>query len=213
VVGLRVPEHALVEELMNRHLCSVLLVASLAGCQHNARSSETARDEDARTNSNLYGQTNRTLPVDESDDPMTPPVYRSKDDIASTGDVPDTMRTTDPAVPGDEMGVPKAGATDRGLPSDSAARGPNGTAEAGLTATDQSEKETDIKLTQEIRRALVSNSNLSFSSKNVKIITRDGRVTLRGSVPNQRELHLIEDSAKQVAGPGSVDNQLEIETK
>ncbi len=189
---------------MNRYLCSVLLVASVTGCHANARTSQTARDEDARTNSNVYGQNDRSLPADENGELVAPPVHRSQDEIATTGNIPDTTRprrATDPSAPGDWM----AGPTD--------ATAANETAEGPLTAGDQSENEVDIKLTQDIRRALVSNSNLSFSSKNVKIITRDGRVTLRGSVRSQRELQLIDDSAKQVAGPGRVDNQLEVATK
>ncbi len=82
--------------------------------------------------------------------------------------------------------------------------------DATLTPMDQGESDSDIKITQEIRRAVVGSDALSFSSKNVKIITRNGKVTLRGTVPNARERSLIEDAAKGRTGVSSVDNKLEI---
>ncbi len=188
---------------MDRYLCSMLLVASVTGCPHNMRSSQSARDEDARTNSNLYGQKDRSLPADETAELLTPPMRRSQDEIATTGSIPDTTRPTR----GTDLSAPAYGWT-----APSVANETNETAQGPLTAAEQTEKEVDIKLTQDIRRALESNSSLWFSSKNVKIITRNGRVTLRGSVRTQREFQIIDESAKQVAGPGSVDNQLEIAT-
>jgi len=202
---------------MNRYLGIVLLVASATGCTHNTRQSETARsNQEERGDSSLYGRNENTLPTDQEATPMVPPTHRSRDEIASAGSLPDNTRprnATDQAVPTDSSAAPNtsAGATARAMPGDQM-EGETAPA-AGLTATDQSDDESDVKLTQDIRRALVASPDLSFSSKNVKIITRDGRVTLRGSVPNRRELSLIEDAAKQAAGVGRVDNQLEISTK
>jgi len=50
----------------------------------------------------------------------------------------------------------------------------------------------------------------STNAKNVKIITNEGTVTLRGPVKSDKEKAEIEAKAKRVAGVKKVDNQLEI---
>lgn len=79
-----------------------------------------------------------------------------------------------------------------------------------LTPTDQGSSEDDRKITQQIRQAVVKNGSLSFTAKNVKIITNDGKVTLRGPVKTDAERTAIEAAAKNVAGVTQVDNQLEV---
>jgi len=81
---------------------------------------------------------------------------------------------------------------------------------ATKTPTDQSEKEADRTITQNIRQALTADDALSTNAKNVKIITNDGMVTLRGPVNSEKEKAEIEAKAKRVAGVKRVDNQLEI---
>jgi len=84
--------------------------------------------------------------------------------------------------------------------------------ESAKTAGDQSENEADRKITQEIRKSIVADDKLSTSAQNVKIITSDGKVTLRGPVKSEQEKKEIETKAKQVAGVKNVENQLEIAT-
>jgi len=81
---------------------------------------------------------------------------------------------------------------------------------SSLTPMDQKENESDLKITQRIRKAVVANDALSFTAKNVKIITRDGQVTLRGSVKKAEEKSAIEKAARDVAGPGKVNNEIEV---
>ena len=78
------------------------------------------------------------------------------------------------------------------------------------TTGDQSENEADRTITQNIRRAVTADGSLSTNAKNVKIITNNGTVTLRGPVKSEKEKAEIEAKAKQVAGVKSVDNQLEV---
>jgi hyperosmotically inducible protein len=78
------------------------------------------------------------------------------------------------------------------------------------TAGDQSESEADRTITQSIRQAITADDSLSTNGKNVKIITTDGTVTLRGPVKSEKEKSEIEAKAKQVAGVKKVDNQLEV---
>ena len=82
--------------------------------------------------------------------------------------------------------------------------------DATKTAGDQSENEADRKITQEVRKSIVGDDKLSTNAQNVKIITNDGQVTLRGPVKTEDEKKAIEGKAKQVAGVKNVDNQLEI---
>jgi len=78
------------------------------------------------------------------------------------------------------------------------------------TPGDQSENEADRTITQNIRQAITADDSLSTNAKNVKIITNDGTVTLRGPVKSEKEKTDIEAKAKQVAGVKRVDNQLEV---
>ena len=81
---------------------------------------------------------------------------------------------------------------------------------ATMTPGDQSESEADRTVTQQIRRAVVADDSLSTTAKNVKIITTDGIVTLRGPVQSPHEKEAIEAKARQLAGMNKVDNQLEV---
>lgn len=79
-----------------------------------------------------------------------------------------------------------------------------------LTPLDQSNSKTDLKITQQIRQAVMADGTLSFTAKNVKIITQGGKVTLRGPVNSEQERSNIEAAARKVAGVAQVDNQLEV---
>ena len=81
---------------------------------------------------------------------------------------------------------------------------------ATLTPEDQKETESDIKITADIRQAIIKNKSLSVDAQNVKIITRNGVVTLRGPVESKKESKKIKKIAKHTPGVLKVDNQLEI---
>lgn len=80
-----------------------------------------------------------------------------------------------------------------------------------LTPMDQGESEADRTITQQIRKAVVGHDQLSTNAKNVKIITQDGIVTLRGPVKSAEEKATIASVAQKTGGVKRVDNQLEIE--
>jgi hyperosmotically inducible protein len=79
-----------------------------------------------------------------------------------------------------------------------------------LTPLDQSDSEADRTLTQRIRQAVVEDDSLSTNAKNIKIITLNGKVTLRGPVNSEQEKAAIAAKAQQIGGAGKVENQLEI---
>ena len=78
------------------------------------------------------------------------------------------------------------------------------------TSGDQSNSSQDTKITADIRRAIVKDSSLTMTAKNVKIITTGGVVTLRGPVNNSEEKTKIEQLAAAAAGGAKIDNQLEV---
>jgi hyperosmotically inducible protein len=78
------------------------------------------------------------------------------------------------------------------------------------TPQDQSNTPEDLKITQGIRKAIIKDSSLTLTAKNVKIITSGGKVTLRGPVNTAEEKTKIETLAKTTAGNANVDNQLEV---
>jgi osmotically-inducible protein OsmY len=75
---------------------------------------------------------------------------------------------------------------------------------------DQGESKADLGITQQIRKAVMGHKDLSMDAKNVKIITQDGVVTLRGPVKSAEEKATIADVSKKTKGVKRVDNQLEV---
>jgi len=82
------------------------------------------------------------------------------------------------------------------------------TAKASVLA--QGNDEGDLDLTQRIRKQLMADDALSFSAKNVKIITENGVVTLAGAVKNETEANEVRQKAIAEAGEGRVKDELQI---
>lgn len=79
-----------------------------------------------------------------------------------------------------------------------------------ITPIDQADSAEDLRITQSIRKAVVADDALSVNAQNVKIVTQNGVVTLRGPVGSAEERASIAAKAKRVAGVTRIDNQLEI---
>ena len=103
-------------------------------------------------------------------------------------------------------------ADDKNNDADNSAKNERDRNQQTLTPGDQSETEEDRKLTQAIRQAVMKEDSLTMTAKNVKIITAQGKVTLRGPVNSAEEKTKINDLAKAAAGKVPVDNQLEVKT-
>lgn len=80
------------------------------------------------------------------------------------------------------------------------------------TPVDQSENSEDIRITADIRRAILDDDTMSMNAENVKIMTANGVVTLRGPVETQAEKDAIAAKAAAVSGVTRVDNQLEVKS-
>lgn len=80
-----------------------------------------------------------------------------------------------------------------------------------LTPMDQSNASADIDQVAAIRKAVMDIDDLSVNGQNVKIITGNGSVVLRGPVASQAEREAIEKAAAKFAGSNKIVNELEIE--
>jgi hyperosmotically inducible periplasmic protein len=81
------------------------------------------------------------------------------------------------------------------------------------TAEKQSNSKDDLSLTQKIRQAVMKEGSLSMNARNVKIIARDGNITLKGPVDSQQEKDTIGTKAGEIAGKDKVNNRLEVKAK
>lgn len=79
-----------------------------------------------------------------------------------------------------------------------------------LTPMDQGNSKVDLTTTAQIRKEIIAGKNMSVNARNVKIITNNGQVTLRGPVNTAEEKRLIGEIANRIALSENVDNQLEV---
>lgn len=79
------------------------------------------------------------------------------------------------------------------------------------TPLDQAENPADRQITQEIRQKITGDDSMSVNARNVKIVTSQGKVTLRGPVNNEQEKQAIEKFAAEVAGGADkVTSEIEV---
>jgi hyperosmotically inducible protein len=78
------------------------------------------------------------------------------------------------------------------------------------TADQQKMNPADREITQKIRKAVHADKSLSTYAHNIKIITQDGKVTLRGPVRSEDEKSNLQAKAVEVAGADNVTNELEV---
>jgi hyperosmotically inducible protein len=78
------------------------------------------------------------------------------------------------------------------------------------TADQQKDSRADLHMTQQIRKSIVQDKSLSTYAHNVKIITQNGQVTLKGPVRSDDEKRALEAKATEIAGAGNVNNELNV---
>lgn len=81
------------------------------------------------------------------------------------------------------------------------------------TADAQKQDSADRKITQQIRQSILKDKSLSTYAHNVKIISQNGQVTLKGPVRTEEEKQAIEMKAIEVAGENNVNSQLDVKSK
>ncbi len=78
------------------------------------------------------------------------------------------------------------------------------------TADQGKNNQSDVHIMAQIRRSVVKDKSLSTYAHNVKIISKGGKVTLKGTVHTEDEKKSIESKATAVAGDGNVTNQIDV---
>jgi sporulation protein YlmC with PRC-barrel domain len=101
--------------------------------------------------------------------------------------------------------------TDATTEPDNTARNVRDDDNSTLTPMYQGNSQADIDTTAQIRKEIIAADGMSTNAKNVKIITMDGHVTLRGLVNSADEKRQIGDIANRIARAANVNNQLEIQ--
>jgi len=96
---------------------------------------------------------------------------------------------------------------------DNTGRNTRDTNEHASTPINQSESSADVRITADIRKAIIAEDGMSTNAQNCKIVTNSGSVTLRGPVDSQAEKDRIAAIARGVAGVTSVNNELEVVVK
>jgi hyperosmotically inducible periplasmic protein len=78
------------------------------------------------------------------------------------------------------------------------------------TADSQSNASADRATTAKVRKAIMADKNLSTYAHNVKVITSNGQVTLKGPVKSEEEKQQIVSDASAVVSAENVTNQLTV---
>lgn len=198
---------------MSSRFAAWLCLIGAAACSHNnpepaataddVHQPDLARSEPAMTPASL--ETNRPAMDGPASSPSTAttPAATTGSDGSSGVRAPgaaDTMGTSSSPQP----------STSPGTQPDNTKVNERDKSSASPTPPDQKENESDLKITQHVRQAVMADGSLSFTAKNVKIISQNGKVTLRGPVKTAQERDAIEAAARKVAGVTQVDNQIEV---
>ena len=81
-----------------------------------------------------------------------------------------------------------------------------------MDPTDQGNSESDTQMTKNIRSGIMD-SEMSFNAKNIKIITRNGNVTLKGVVESTEEHAAVLKIAKSHANESRITDELKVNSK
>jgi len=135
--------------------------------------------------------------------------------VTATRSASETATNLTPTSRNDAPGRTYQNEADKAATADADNTGKNvrDRSDATLTPGDQGNSETDREITRNIRRALTKSDELSTTAKNIKIITVNGKVTLRGPVATEQEQQAIVAAAQTVAGVSGLENQLEVKAK
>jgi hyperosmotically inducible periplasmic protein len=81
------------------------------------------------------------------------------------------------------------------------------------TADSQKDNRNDRTLTQQVRKALVKDKSLSSYAHNVKVVSQNGVVTLKGPVRSEDEKRTVEAKAAEIAGRDNVRSEISVAPK
>jgi len=184
------------------HLLFAAALLALAGCDSTSRNANTSSTK--TTSSTSSTTVNR-------------PSYDSAASTSPAGD--GDLKASNSATAPDSTARLAPASTDKPGTAGPASVEPDNTAvnkrdrdRNAKTPIDQNENQRDVNITAEIRKAVLAHKDMSIDARNVKIITADGKVTLRGPVNSEDEKKVIEDLAKNLAGKDNVTSEIEVKT-
>lgn len=118
----------------------------------------------------------------------------------------ETSQTTPPTPAGVSTNDTAANATTQ--PDNTGVNTRDQAADA-VTAGSQGQGKSDVEITADIRKRIMA-ANLSVNAQNAKVVSQNGKVTLKGPVNSQNEKDSIGQMAAEVAGSNNVDNELDV---
>ncbi len=210
---------------MSSRFAAWLCLIGAAACSHNnpepaatadeVNQPNTASSDPAMTPASLETRSENTGPTSSSPattmDSTAPSTASNTASTAPTSDGANSARTAGgTTTKGTSASSPGSSTNGAAVPPDNTKVNERDTNSATPTPPDQKENESDLKITQHVRQAVMADDSLSFTAKNVKIITQNGKVTLRGPVKTAQERDAIAAAARKVAGVTQVDNQIEV---
>jgi osmotically-inducible protein OsmY len=99
---------------------------------------------------------------------------------------------------------------DQQPPADNAKTNQGDANKGAMTAEQQKMNPSDRETTQQIRSALMKEKSLSTYAHNIKVITRDGKVTLKGPVRSEGEKNEVAAKAASIADAGNVTDEMTV---
>lgn len=107
-------------------------------------------------------------------------------------------------------GVTSEGTTKTTAEPDNTARNSRDRDAKTLTPLDQGSSKSDVEITAQIRKEIIATADMSVNAQNVKIITQNGKVTLRGPVNTASEKTTIDGIATRLVRTENVASHLEV---
>jgi hypothetical protein len=195
-------------------IACVVGVAALAACHHDETPTRTPAQETTTTSSyQAYQPATKPQPQSQSQSTYMQPA--PQETPSSTYDQDRAARNADinpsPATPTDSslMYDQAAGATSpKTEPGPVNAKQPDKKSPNAAAATDQGNSKAEVQISGRIRKSMMASKTLSFGAKNVKVITKGTKVTLRGTVKSDAEKNEIAGIARNTDGVSEVDDQL-----
>lgn len=164
---------------------------------------------DSATTEEMQGR--RAFTYGEGDPPLTHRKAADKGNAVVARTPPVSSRIPQERSPVEaNQGVSSTGPDDVRKPADNSANNASDADRNALTPFDQSNTDSDVGITRSIRQELVDDNALGTNAQNIKVITVEGMVTLRGAVANTAEHTRILTIAKNAAGATRVSDELQV---
>lgn len=192
-------------------IACVVSMAALVACHHDETPTRTPAQETTTTASYQPYQPATQPPAQTQSTYMqpapqeTPSSTYDQDRAAQNADInPSPATPTDSSLMDDRAGT----TSPKTEPGPVNAKQPDKKSPIVAAATDQGNSKAEVQISGRVRKALMASKTLSFGAKNVKVITKGTKVTLRGNVKSDAEKNEIAGIARNTDGVSEVDDQL-----